>query len=270
MYYSNYCSPYQNSWHCLRQCFLLLLLLCATKPVEVQSTPLVSHQWYRIRTPHFNILFPGHIQPEANRLANIMEHLYLPVSKTLHAPPAKYSLVLTTNVADSNGGTSFGPARINLYTFPSQGYSIAGSGSDWLNALVVHEFRHAVQFTKLSQHGFGEFFLEIASPLLVPILGRIWLPHWFFEGDAVGIETSLTKGGRGRLPYFSRLYRANLLERGGFGYQKEVCGSFKHNSVGPYVLGYHLTTHLRRRYGAQALSDIMWYVAWGMPFPVAV
>jgi hypothetical protein len=35
----------------------------------------------------------------------------------------------------------------------------------------------------------------------------IYVPFWFMEGDAVTMETALTKGGRGRLPYFSLWHR---------------------------------------------------------------
>ncbi|MEM9417260.1 MAG: hypothetical protein AAF963_02815, partial [Bacteroidota bacterium] len=82
--------------------------------------------------------------------------------------------------------------------------------------------------------------------------------------------TALTQSGRGRIPYFSRLYRTNLLERGGFNYYKQVFGSLKHKVPDDYTVGYYLTTHLRRKYGADVLANILDNTTWLMPFPIAV
>ena len=237
---------------------------------SAQAKPIAPEKWYQIRTHHFNILFQGHIHREANRMANTLEHYYPFVSKTLQAAPGKCPLILDTRRAHSNGYTNFGPSRMRIYTFPAQDYSYSGDGIDWLSGVSIHEFRHVVQYTKLAQHGLGEVAMELGSPLLIPMVGHIAVPRWMLEGDAVGTETVLTNSGRGRLPYFSTLYRASLLERGGFSYYKQLCGSYKHKMPGPYKLGYYLTTHLRRKYGAQSLADVLWYITWGVPLPLAV
>ena len=38
------------------------------------------------------------------------------------------------------------------------------------------------------------------------------IPDWFFEGDAITMETALTKGGRGRIPAFAMNIRAFSIE----------------------------------------------------------
>jgi hypothetical protein len=93
-------------------------------------------------------------------------------------------------------------------------------------------------------------------------LGFLAIPNWFWEGDAVGIETALTPSGRGRIPHFDVLYRSTLLERGGFGYHKAMLGSFRDQVPNHYVLGYLLTTHLKRRYGNQIFDPVA-RRAWG-------
>lgn len=42
-------------------------------------------------------------------------------------------------------------------------------------------------------------------------VASFFLPVWFLEGDAVSTETAMSNGGRGRLPEFNMVYRAQML-----------------------------------------------------------
>ena len=82
------------------------------------------------------------------------------------------------------------------------------------------------------------------------------MPQWFLEGDAVGIETALTRGGRGRLPLFERDLRTLLLSGKSWGYDKAHLGSYDDYVPDHYVYGYFFTSWLRNQYGDLFLSDV--------------
>ena len=218
--------------------------------INLWAKPALATSWRRIRTPHFDILFPASIGREANRVANTLEHLYKPVAKSLHIQPRKITLILRNQLAMANGFVTIGPRRMEFFTFPPQDYNLLHV-NDWLSLLAVHEFRHVVQLERIDRNA-------------------AYAPPWFLEGDAVGIETALSRGGRGRIPHFGLLYKVNLLAYGGFRYQKQLFRSFKHSIPDHYRVGYYLTTYLRRQYGAEALSKILQKTTWYCWFPFAV
>lgn len=221
----------------LRKSILLLCLVTIT--TKTYTRPV----WQHIATPHYDILFPDNITREAQRLANTLETVYLPISNTLQINPTRIPIVLQNNKCIANACITLGPPRQGVfYTFP-----MAETGflmnNDWLNALAVHELRHVAQFEYLSWLNMFSF--------LAPEYA------WVMEGDAVTLETILSAGGRGRSPEFSLLYKVNLLERGGFSYYKQMFGSLKHEVADHYRLGYFMTTYLRRHYGADAIRQLM-------------
>ncbi|OJW67355.1 MAG: hypothetical protein BGO68_04210 [Candidatus Amoebophilus sp. 36-38] len=204
-----------------------------------------SERWQCIRTPHYDILFLPNMVREAQRMANTLEALYVPVSKTLHVSPKRIPIILRNQIAISNGFTSFeSPSRVEFYTFPPQDYNFLPT-NDWLNLLAIHELRH------VAQHNIIMMLKNFSLTFLIPD----W--HSLLEGDAVGAETALSKGGRGRSPYFEILYKINLLERGGLSYYKQLVGSYKHQLPDDYRLGYFMTTYLKRKYGADIISKLL-------------
>ncbi len=212
-------------------------------------SPIKAHpreEWQCIRTPHYDVLFLEEMEREAQRLANTLEALYLPTSKSLQIKPNRISILLRSKSAVSNGFVTLGPPRRAVF------YNIPPSSSklqltnEWFHMLTIHELRH------VAQH---EYWLTPYSPIDLSFA----LPDqtWLHEGDAVGIETALSTGGRGRSPYFSLLYKVNLLERGGFSYYKQMIGSLQHQIPDHYRLGYFMTTYLRRKYGADIIRQLM-------------
>lgn len=239
----------------------------------VASTQLLGQslspaQWYRIRTPHFDVIFRGNIDREAQRVANTLVHLYAPVSQSLGAQPTKITIVLKNQTITPNSFIALEPRRGEFFTFPAQDYNFTGS-NDWLSVLAVHEFRHVAQYACLKQN-FNRLAYWVGGDLALGTMTSLIIPRWFFEGDAVGTETAFTQSGRGRIPHFSRLYRANLLAHGSFSYNKQVFGSFKDFVPGEYCVGYYLTTYLRRKYGPAVLADIFRSTTFPCPLTWAV
>ncbi len=222
-----------------------------------------SIKWRQINTPHFKIILPQGFEIQGQRMANTLEHLYAPVSKSLNAEPRKISIILQNQHAVSNGFVTLGPRRSEFYTMAPQNYNFSGT-NDWLDMLAVHEFRHIVQYDR-SRTGFTKFVGVVLGEFSRNATASGSVPSWFWEGDAVGIETALTHSGRGRFPDFSMAFRANLLEKGSFNYSKQYLRSYKDFIPNHYVLGYHFSTYIKNKHGARAMEDIV-EKTWNIPF----
>ena len=214
-----------------------------------------SIRWSQINTPHFKLIFPSQISLTANRTANVLESVYQPVSKSLGREPRPISIILQNQTAESNGFVSQLPRRSEFFITPPQDYTLLGN-NNWLDLLAVHEFRHVVQNDKA---------LTGATKLVYNLLGNngfsattfLTVPNWFWEGDAVGVESSLTTSGRGRIPSFDMALRTQLLTKGAYSYAKAVCRSYKDFIPNHYVSGYFMTTYLKNKYGIDAWDKVL-------------
>ncbi|HTN19548.1 MAG TPA: hypothetical protein VL125_03695 [Pelobium sp.] len=211
-----------------------------------QNPPSVKFR--QINTSNFQIIYPTLFESEAQRMANTLEILVKRVSKTLGHAPKPISIILQNQGVVSNGFVTMAPRHSEFYTMPAQEFD----AQDWMNSLAVHELRHVVQFDKLGPNLGAPLFEELKLALF-----GINLPPWFFEGDAVGIETALTHAGRGRQPAFEMVLRTNELSGEKYSYSKNYLGSFKNFTPGYYPLGYFMTTKIRRDNGPLILDKIL-------------
>ncbi len=235
----------------LKLLFILFLFFQMFNKLSAQDPPGIN--WKVIDTEHYKIIFPEEITSEANRVANTVEYTYEPISKTLGGKHQRIPLLLSNLGAIPNGYVTKAPWMSEWFNVPIPLKDMGAS--EWFHDLAVHETRHMVQFTylnrginKLLYLLFGEE-STIASNLLVPL--------WYWEGDAVGMETVLTNSGRGRMPYFNREIRSLLINDIRYGYRKAMFGSYKDYYPSHYELGYLLTTHVKRTYGTEAWSTIL-------------
>lgn len=247
--------------------FLVFIVSLFNNSVLLAQTTLPnlppSIKWQQLNTPHFKIVYPKGFEVQGQRMANTLEHLYEPVSKSLNAEPRKISIILQNQHAISNGFVTLGPRRSEFYTMAPQNYNFTGT-NDWLDMLAVHEFRHVAQYDR-SRTGFTKFVGYLLGEYARNATASGSVPSWFWEGDAVGTETALTHSGRGRFPNFSMAFRASLLEKGSFTYSKQYLRSFKDFIPNHYVLGYHFSTYIKNEYGAKAMEDIV-EKTWNVPF----
>ncbi|WP_339044743.1 hypothetical protein [Cardinium endosymbiont of Tipula unca] len=189
---------------------------------------------------------------EAQRMANTLETLHGPISRTLGVRPSPIRILLNNQSAHSNGAFTSLPRHILFYNFYSADPYFVGN-VDWLSLLCIHEFRHAVQYS-IQYH---------STPLwLKPLyffgnmIFAVGVPRFFSEGDAVSIETAFSKSGRGRLPGWEKAYKVNLLEREATTFAQGLFGSFQRELPDMYHVGYYFVTHIRNKYGAQAIKEI--------------
>jgi hypothetical protein len=240
----------------------LLLILCLSLmgQANILEAPLSTPDfqqpppeldWRKIDTEHFEVIFPVEIEPQAQRVAFMLEKSYDFVTRSLEAYPRKIPIVLHNQSISSNGFVTLAPRRSEWYVTPSVDPIL--TNTEWLKTLAIHEFRHVVQFEKLRKNFNSVYEVLLGEVGLALGLG-LSLPPWFFEGDAVGIETALTQGGRGRLPMFDRDLRTLLLSGEQYSYDKTHLGSYQHYIPNYYIYGYFYTSYMRNHFGDMFLS----------------
>jgi len=247
---------------------LLTVSILGSLPTHSQDKPVLdtgpsSVQWHQLHTSYFQVIYPESYREEANRVANVLEAVYEPVGISLGKYPKKTKIVVRNQNSISNAFVAWAPRRSEFNTMSSHDYNFLGV-NDWMELIAVHEFRHVVQQEK-SLTGFNKFLYYVFGQAAVGSMGQMAVPLWFWEGDAVCIETALTPTGRGRIPAFNMAMRANLLEKGVFNYNKQYLTSFKDFVPNHYVTGYHFTSWLRDQYGGDILHGLT-KNAWGWSF----
>ncbi len=249
-------------WIALTALALPTFLFAQESTVNENNPPSVK--WYQINTPHFRVLYPHGFETQAQRMANTLEHIREPESKTMGATPRKISVILQNQSSVSNGFVSITPRRSEFYAMPSQNYNFLGN-NDWLNLLATHEYRHMAQFQHATR-GFNRLAYYVFGANVLAGMSYMAAPQWFWEGDAVATETAFTPSGRGRMPNFEMLFRTNLLEGRIFNYHKQYLRSYKHNIPDHYVLGYQMVSYLRKKSKNPEIFENVTRRSWSVPF----
>jgi len=237
--------------------FFLALLpyLLAAQYYSVGEDPS-GIRWRQINTTNFQIICPTDFEIKAQRLASILEKVYVDAGTSLQHQPRKISIILHTSTVRSNGFAAWAPARVELFTTPHQEVY----AQDWLEQLAIHEFRHVVQIDKIGSELPGIFKIILGEQAAALAIGA-YLPFWFLEGDAVVTETALSHSGRGRVPSFEMELKAQSVEKGLFSYDKAYLGSFKDYIPDYYQFGYQMVAGVRQKYGAESWSKVLNHVA---------
>jgi len=203
-----------------------------------------SVSWRQLKTGRYNLIYPASFESKAQYLANIMDIVARNETHTLHARVPRIPLLLHTQSAMSNGVTVWAPKRIELYPCaPQQSYA-----EEWLEQLAVHEYRHAVQISKINA-GFTKVLGYIFGEQITGGILGLYIPTWFLEGDATITETVLTHAGRGRSALFESTLKAQIVEKGPYSFDKATLGSYKTFTPDAYSLGYYITGQARKVYG---------------------
>lgn len=244
---------------------VLLSINCGVYAQEVMDTNPASVKWRQINTEGFKIIYPEGSEEKANIVANNLEQLREPVTRTMGGKlPKKIPIILQANNSISNGFVTLGPRRSELFTQPPQDYNFIGTNK-WMTLLTAHEYRHIAQFSR-SKTGFNKFFYYLFGQNTQAAMAVVSTPRWFWEGDATLMETVVTQSGRGRIPSFDRVFRSNLLEGKRFNYNKQHLQSFKDFVPDHYRLGYFMNVHLRKRTKNAQIWDEVTKSSFGVPF----
>src|SRR5215210_1709961 len=207
-----------------------------------------SIKWQQINTDTARVIFPAGLESAGERVATVIHDLQKNHTSTIGNRLRKISIVLQNQTTISNAYVSLGPYRSEFYLFAPQN-SFSLGALNWLDNLSLHEYRHVEQYanfnvglSKVASVLFGQQGQALANAAAVP--------NWFFEGDAVFDETSLSRQGRGRLPNFFNGYKSLYLQEKKYTYMKLRNGSLLNYVPGHYELGYLLVGYGREKYGA--------------------
>jgi len=233
---------------------LVLLALLLTACLRAQYPP--DQQWQKIRTPHFDVIFPHGIETDGQRAANALETMYTPLAHSLGASLPRHTVVILANqgvTRFSGGSVSLFPRMATFSMMPRQGF---WGTNDWITTLTVTEARHLVQIAKMN-HGFGKvastFFGEAG---LASAIGMA-LPNWWLAGDAAVAEATTMRGGASQYASSEVMTRAMLLSGEHFSYMKAMHGSLKDGTPSQEELGSFLVSHVDRTNGPDAWKEIL-------------
>jgi len=215
-----------------------------------------SISWQQINTKDFQIIFPAAYEHKARYMAAVFQDLLAKGGKDLQHQPKKFSVILHTYNATTNGMVAWAPKRMEVFTTSAQD----NDAQLWIDHVATHEYRHVIQLDKIEQ-GFTRVLNYIFGQQATAVVVGLYLPPWFLEGDAVCTETALSASGRGRFPAFEQELRAQLLEKGMYSYDKAVNGSYADFITDRYKLGYYLVGKARTNYGDQLWENTLNRVA---------
>ncbi len=232
--------------------FFLLTIQQALPQYFSTGQDPASIRWAQIKTDKYRLIFPQPFEKKAQYVANIMDIVVDHETTTLTAKVPRIPLVFHTQSASSNGVTVWAPKRIELYTCPPQ----QTYAEEWLEQLVIHEYRHAVQISKINR-GFSKVLYYLFGEQITGGILGLYIPSWFLEGDATVTETALSNTGRGRSAMFECVLKAQLVEKGIFSYDKATLGSYKTFVPDAYSLGYYVVGEARARYGAGVWNEAL-------------
>lgn len=213
-----------------------------------------SLKWQQINTDTVRVIFPKGMTQPGERVANIVHYLNRYTRASIGPLERKVSIVLQNQTMQSNGYVQLGPFRSEFYLTPSPTSLDLGS-LNWVEQLSVHEYRHVLQNMNFRQ-GLSKVFSILGGQLGQAAITNIAVPNWFWEGDAVVMETALTPQGRGRLPGFFDGFRGLSLAGKQYAYMKIRNGSYVDYVPDHYPLGYLMATYGRTHYGQTFWKDV--------------
>ena len=204
-------------------------------------------KWKQINTSKARVIFPTGLDSQANRIANVVQLLDSTTSKTIGGSQRKWNIVLQNQTTIPNAYVRMAPIMSELFMTPGQDNFNTGSVR-WDDNLITHENRHIQQFSNFNKgvSKLFSFFLGQEGQLFA---NGLFLPDYFFEGDAVWQETLVSAQGRGRMPSFYNGFKSLWLQNKKYSWMKYRSGSLKDFVPDYYAIGYILTAYGYEKYG---------------------
>jgi hypothetical protein len=231
-----------------------------------------SVKWHQINTDTARIIFPAAVDSQAQDIAAIIHRTIPQRSNSLGNNVRKINIVMHNNTTLANGYVMLGPFRSEYYLIPGSDIFEFGANT-WYKELAAHEFRHVLQFSNFNK-GLSKFGSIVFGQEGQALFNAIAIPDWFWEGDAVHAETSLTTQGRGRTPFFFNGYKSLWREGRNYSWMKLRSGSLKDYVPDHYNLGYLLVNYGYLKYGndfwKKVTEDAVAYKGLIYPFQQAI
>jgi len=206
--------------------------------------------WKKAETPHFNFIYEEAQREAAQGFIKYAENAWNDISKIYAFPQEKTNIYITGRTNTINAYTYTYPPEIVMFTNPiiTPDFTFR---ENWQKLFFTHELIHIANFNFEDKSHLAQ---SLCGPFMTT-LDFIAVNNWALEGLATLLETELTKGGRGRSPYFELAYKASTLDNGFPAY--EDIGLEKEAPYGQsYAMGYLIMRSIADRFGLSALADI--------------
>ena len=227
-----------------------ITFLLLTTPFFAQNNEMKFSGWKKTETNHFNFIYEDAQREATQGFIKIADDAWNQVGKIYAFPQDKTNVYITGRTNTVNAFTYFSPTEIVMFTNPCTLTDFTFR-DNWQKLFFTHELIHVANIrfedkSHLMQTLFGSS---------ITTLDYSFVDGWAKEGLATVLETEITKGGRGRSPYFELNYKALTLDNGFIPYDN--IGLEKEPPRGQnYVMGYLIMRSIADRYGIQALADI--------------
>lgn len=214
-----------------------------------------SANYQKIKTDHFEVIFPGDYEREGKLAAAYLEQAHATLAPYYaYTPGHRTTVILIDNQDFANGAASaVGLQGLFLFMVRPDPYSSIGEYEHWLQNLVIHEYAHYL--TLEQTNGIFSFLRILFGNAIFP--NHFW-PTWLAEGIAVHAESTFTKAGRGYGAYFGTitrdaLYRKRLGSDDFLAY-KRLMGPVPDFPFGEsyYFAGYGIIDEMINQYGKDA------------------
>ncbi len=231
-----------------------IIPFCSYTQFQIGAHPS-DIEWQQIDNNQVKVIYPKGQDQKAARIANLIAYMAEEQLASIGLRTKKIDLILQTNQVLSNGYAALSPYRTEFFGTPPQSNQFLGS-IDWLDALTIHEYRHALQYTNANR-GITRFFNILQGQNGWAVVMNLSVPDWFFEGDATMTETVLTNNGRGRTPSFFKEQRALFQNNRYYSYPKARNGSFKDLVPDHYRLGYTMMKYARNEFNPNIWANVL-------------
>lgn len=239
----------------MRKFLMPLLLFCCLKGYAQRfggNPP--SIRWNQINTDTLRVIFPRGLESQAQQVAGTVTYLNRHNRMSIGNKEQKINIVLQNRTVESNGFVSLSPFRaVFQITPPADNFSLGSL--NWVQLLSLHEYRHALQNMNF-RSGIGKTFYDLFGENGQAFVTNALIPDWFWEGDAVFMETALSDQGRGRLPSFLEPFKSLWRQGTKYSYAKIRNGSYRDMTPDRYPLGYMMSA-----YGRDTLGPYFWELA---------
>lgn len=257
----------------MKQFFVVILFSIGSKTHAQQFSAVPpSVKWQILKTDTVDVIFPKGFYGSADVIANIAAYEQKHSSFSIGQNVKKLPIVLQPFTINSNGYVQLAPRRSEFFLTPPQsGYQLGVNG--WTQNLALHEYRHIMQYNNFNT-GISKSARFLLGQHGQELLNSAAIPDWFWEGDAVYYETTLSNSGRGRIPNFFNYYKSLWVAGKNYSFMKLRNGSLKDMIPSHYHLGYLLVSYGRKKYGEafweQVCKDAAAYKGGFYPFQKAL
>jgi hypothetical protein len=238
-----------------------------------------SVKWRTIKTPDLKLIYPRDFETNARRVMWYLDTVRTHMDYGFRYGAMRTPVVLHTQNTQGNGMVMWAPKRIELLAAPAASYS-----EPWLKQLVIHEYRHNVQYNNLRRGLTRPLMWLLGQQIAFLPVGQFSI--FILEGDATMAETEFSAFGRGLQPSWTMHYRAVAGNaRGDTGLRGKdrkseavgsraysgdywFSGSFRDYVPNHYQLGYQMVRWSYDRFGKSVWDDVAHYVARNPQFVV--